>query len=215
MGRGKIEIKRIENLSNRQVTYSKRRNGLMKKAKEIAVLCDARLSLVIFAPSGKMHEYCSHPNNFAEMLDQYQKLTGKRLWDAKHENLSNEIDRIKKENERMQVELRHMKAEDITSLHFRELMAIEDALQNGLENIRDKKNEIYKRKIKNEEILEEENLHLNCVLQQQQQEMTSAMEVNGRDQIENGYHHQAVMDFQSQMPFGFRVQPMQPNLQDI
>lgn len=59
MGRGKIEIKRIENSSNRQVTYSKRRNGIIKKAKEITVLCDAQVSLVIFASSGKMHEYCS------------------------------------------------------------------------------------------------------------------------------------------------------------
>lgn len=59
MGRGKIEIKRIENSSNRQVTYSKRRNGIMKKAKEITVLCDAKVSLIIFGTSGKMHEYIS------------------------------------------------------------------------------------------------------------------------------------------------------------
>ena len=59
MGRGKIEIKRIENSSNRLVTYSKRRNGIMKKVKEITVLCDAHVSLVIFASSGKMHEFCS------------------------------------------------------------------------------------------------------------------------------------------------------------
>ncbi|RVW39645.1 MADS-box transcription factor 3 [Vitis vinifera] len=32
MGRGKIEIKRIENTTNRQVTFCKRRNGLLKKA---------------------------------------------------------------------------------------------------------------------------------------------------------------------------------------
>ncbi|KAF7127441.1 hypothetical protein RHSIM_Rhsim11G0071800 [Rhododendron simsii] len=43
----------------RQVTYSKRRNGLIKKAKEISVLCDAHVSVVIFASTGKMHEYCS------------------------------------------------------------------------------------------------------------------------------------------------------------
>ena len=60
MGRGKIEIKRIENSSNRQVTYSKRRNGIIKKAKEITVLCDAKVSLIIINPSsGKMSEYCS------------------------------------------------------------------------------------------------------------------------------------------------------------
>lgn len=59
MGRGKIEIKRIENSNNRQVTYTKRRNGIIKKAKEITVLCDAQVSLVIFGSNGKMHDYCS------------------------------------------------------------------------------------------------------------------------------------------------------------
>lgn len=59
MGRGKIEIKRIENSSNRQVTYSKRKNGILKKAKEISVLCDAQVSLILFGASGKMHEYIS------------------------------------------------------------------------------------------------------------------------------------------------------------
>lgn len=67
MGRGKIEIKRIENSSNRQVTYSKRRNGIMKKAKEITVLCDARVSLVIFASSGKMHQYCSPSTTYVSV----------------------------------------------------------------------------------------------------------------------------------------------------
>ncbi|KAG5061012.1 hypothetical protein JHK87_002041 [Glycine soja] len=43
MGRGKIEIKLIENPTNRQVTYSKRRNGIFKKAHELSVLCDAKV----------------------------------------------------------------------------------------------------------------------------------------------------------------------------
>jgi hypothetical protein len=59
MGRGKIEIKRIENSTNRQVTFSKRRGGLLKKANELAVLCDARVGVVIFSSTGKMFEYCS------------------------------------------------------------------------------------------------------------------------------------------------------------
>ncbi|THG08351.1 hypothetical protein TEA_027849 [Camellia sinensis var. sinensis] len=138
MGRGKIEIKRIENSSNRQVTYSKRRNGIMKKAKEITVLCDAQVSLVIFASSGKMHEYCSPSTTLVDILDKYHKQSGERLWDAKHENLSIELDRIKKENDSMQIELRHLKGEDITSLHHKELMAIEEALENGLGSVREK-----------------------------------------------------------------------------
>jgi MADS-box transcription factor len=64
MGRGKIEIKRIENSTNRQVTYTKRRNGIIKKATEISVLCDAKVSLVIFSSSGKMHDYCSPSTSY-------------------------------------------------------------------------------------------------------------------------------------------------------
>lgn len=57
MGRGKVEIKKIENTTNRQVTYSKRRNGLVKKADEISILCDSKVSLVMLANNGKMHSY--------------------------------------------------------------------------------------------------------------------------------------------------------------
>lgn len=66
MGRGKIEIKRIENSSNRKVTYSKRQNGIIKKAKEITVLCDAKVSLIINSSTGKMVEYCSGPQETYE-----------------------------------------------------------------------------------------------------------------------------------------------------
>ncbi|XP_076917359.1 floral homeotic protein PMADS 2-like [Bidens hawaiensis] len=194
MGRGKIEIKRIENTSNRQVTYSKRKNGIIKKAKEITVLCDANVSLVIYGSSGKMYEYCSPKTNLIDMLDRYQRLSGNKLWDAKHENLQNEIDRIKKENESMQIELRHLKGEDITSLNYEELIGYEDALENGLTNIREKKDEIPKIMRKREQALEEENKHLIYMVQQ------SEMAAMG--------------DYQSHEPFSFRVQPMQPNLHE-
>nr|AMM02685.1 floral homeotic protein PISTILLATA [Vuralia turcica] len=166
MGRGKIEIKRIENSSNRQVTYSKRKNGILKKAKEITVLCDAQVSLIIFGSSGKMHEYISPSTTLIDVLDRYHKASGKRIWDAKHENLSNEIDRVKKENDSMQIELRHLKGEDINSLNYKELMALEDALEKGLDGVRDKKTEVHSMFMRNGKILEEENRELNFLLQQ-------------------------------------------------
>ena len=64
MGRGKIEIKRIENSTNRQVTYSKRRSGIIKKATEITVLCEAKVSLIIFSYNGKMHAYHSSNSSY-------------------------------------------------------------------------------------------------------------------------------------------------------
>ncbi|CAI8607335.1 unnamed protein product [Vicia faba] len=59
MVRGKTEMKRIENATSRQVTFSKRRNGLMKKAFELSVLCDAEIALIVFSPRGRLYEFAS------------------------------------------------------------------------------------------------------------------------------------------------------------
>jgi MADS-box transcription factor len=52
-------LNRIENKINRQVTFSKRRNGLLKKAYELSVLCDAEVALIIFSSRGKLYEFGS------------------------------------------------------------------------------------------------------------------------------------------------------------
>ncbi|CAA2983805.1 MADS-box transcription factor 23 isoform X2 [Olea europaea subsp. europaea] len=59
MGRGKVEIKKIENVNSRQVTFSRRHGGLLKKAKELAVLCDAQVGVIIFSGTGKLYEFVS------------------------------------------------------------------------------------------------------------------------------------------------------------
>lgn len=59
MGRGKIVIRRIDNSTSRQVTFSKRRNGLLKKAKELAILCDAEVGVMIFSSTGKLYDFAS------------------------------------------------------------------------------------------------------------------------------------------------------------
>ncbi|KAF8413085.1 hypothetical protein HHK36_001061 [Tetracentron sinense] len=63
MGRGRVELKRIENKINRQVTFSKRRNGLLKKAYELSVLCDAEIALIVFSSRGKLYEFGSVGKN--------------------------------------------------------------------------------------------------------------------------------------------------------
>lgn len=75
MARGKIQIKRIENQTNRQVTYSKRRNGLFKKAHELTVLCDARVSIIMFSSSNKLHEYISPNTTYTISLNTTLKLS--------------------------------------------------------------------------------------------------------------------------------------------
>lgn len=71
MGRGKIEIKRIENANSRQVTFSKRRTGLLKKAQELAILCDAEVAVIIFSNTGKLFEFSSsgYVFDFSELFE--------------------------------------------------------------------------------------------------------------------------------------------------
>ncbi|GAV66605.1 SRF-TF domain-containing protein, partial [Cephalotus follicularis] len=60
-GRQKIEIKKIEKVSHRQVTFSKRREGLFKKAGEISILCGAQTAVIVFSESEKAYSF-SNPD---------------------------------------------------------------------------------------------------------------------------------------------------------
>ncbi|XP_052795266.1 myocyte-specific enhancer factor 2-like isoform X2 [Mya arenaria] len=59
MGRKKISITRINDERNRQVTFTKRKFGLMKKAYELSVLCDCEIALIIFTSNNKLYQYAS------------------------------------------------------------------------------------------------------------------------------------------------------------
>ncbi|XP_020795726.1 myocyte-specific enhancer factor 2B isoform X2 [Boleophthalmus pectinirostris] len=59
MGRKKIQISRILDQRNRQVTFTKRKFGLMKKAYELSVLCDCEIALIIFNSTNRLFQYAS------------------------------------------------------------------------------------------------------------------------------------------------------------
>lgn len=63
MGR-KIEMKKIENVTKCQVTFSKRRSSLMKKASEISTVCDVDVALVAFSPSGRLTKFSNQKRFF-------------------------------------------------------------------------------------------------------------------------------------------------------
>ncbi|KAI3959003.1 hypothetical protein MKX01_023679 [Papaver californicum] len=72
MGRQKIEIKRIEKEDARQVTFSKRRGGVFKKAHELTTLCGAEIAIIVFSPAGKPFSF-THPHN---VIDRYLSGSG-------------------------------------------------------------------------------------------------------------------------------------------
>ncbi|BAT73882.1 hypothetical protein VIGAN_01143200 [Vigna angularis var. angularis] len=72
MGRGKIVIRRIDNSTSRQVTFSKRRSGLVKKARELSILCDAEVGLIVFSSTAKLYDYAS--SSLKSVIDRYNKV---------------------------------------------------------------------------------------------------------------------------------------------
>ncbi|CAN1167241.1 Agamous-like MADS-box protein AGL29 [Linum perenne] len=59
MGRRKIEMTMVKDKNCRQVTFSKRRTGLFKKAHELATLCAIRIAILVFSPGGKPFSFGS------------------------------------------------------------------------------------------------------------------------------------------------------------
>ncbi|CAA0812520.1 MADS-box protein SVP [Striga hermonthica] len=144
MARDKIQIKKIDNVTARQVTFSKRRRGLFKKAQELSVLCDADVGLVIFSSTGKLFEYASssmkdilerhnlHAKNLNKMDQPYLEL--QLVEDSNHARLSKEV------AERTH-QLRRMRGEELQGLTIEELQKLEKSLEGGLSRVIEKKGE--------------------------------------------------------------------------
>ncbi|KAJ0031393.1 hypothetical protein Pint_13665 [Pistacia integerrima] len=75
MGRRKLTIKRLESMKARQTKYSKRKVGLLKKAKELSVLCDTDLALLMFSPTGKPSLFIAHNKDLSNVLERLSKLS--------------------------------------------------------------------------------------------------------------------------------------------
>ncbi|PON32793.1 Transcription factor, partial [Parasponia andersonii] len=142
MGRGRVELKRIENKINRQVTFAKRRNGLLKKAYELSVLCDAEVSLIIFSNRGKLYEFCSG-SSMLKTLEKYQKYSYGALEASQPVNDSQssyqEYLKLKARVEVLQRSQRNLLGEDLGPLNSKELEQLENQLETSLRHIRSTK----------------------------------------------------------------------------
>ncbi|KAF5190034.1 Mads-box transcription factor, partial [Thalictrum thalictroides] len=143
MGRGRVQLKRIENKINRQVTFSKRRSGLLKKAHEISVLCDAEVALIVFSTKGKLFEY-STDSGMDKILERYERYSyAEREFvgtDSElQENWSLEYAKLKAKIEILQKNQRHYNGEDLENMSLKELQNLEQQLDSALKQIRARK----------------------------------------------------------------------------
>ncbi|XP_059655838.1 agamous-like MADS-box protein AGL30 isoform X2 [Cornus florida] len=86
MGRVKLKIKRLENINGRQSTYAKRKNGIIKKANELSILCDIDIVLIMFSPSGKP-TICKAKNSIEGVITKFAQLTPQERAKRKLESL--------------------------------------------------------------------------------------------------------------------------------
>ncbi|XP_076898579.1 MADS-box protein FBP24-like [Bidens hawaiensis] len=150
MGRGKIEVKRIENNTSRQVTFSKRRTGLLKKTHELSVLCDAQIGLIVFSSKGKLYEYTTHPLSMTQIIDKYMKSTGSRiLHQNNQEQMRSELTRMKKETLNLQLSLQRYKGDDLNSAQLEELNQLEQQLEYSVQKVRARKLQLLQQQVDN------------------------------------------------------------------
>ncbi|CAN0921033.1 Agamous-like MADS-box protein AGL21 [Linum grandiflorum] len=141
MGRGKMVIKRIDDLTSRQISFSKRRSGLIKKAKELSILCDAQVGLIVFSSTNKLYEFSS--TSMMSVIDRYNRQTEAH---SEQVNPASEIKFWKKEAAKLTRELqslhdyhRKLMGEELSELSVRDLQNLETQLEISLKGIRLKK----------------------------------------------------------------------------
>nr|ABF57921.1 MADS-box transcription factor TaAGL2 [Triticum aestivum] len=180
MGRGRIEIKRIENTTSRQVTSCKRRNGLLKKAYELSVLCDAEVALIVFSSRGRLYEYSN--NSVKATIDRYKKAhacgstSGVPLIEVNAQQYyQQEAARLRHQIQMLQSTNKHLVGDSVGNLSLKELKQLESRLEKGIAKIRARKNELLSSEInymvKREIELQSDNIDLRTKIAEEEQRM--------------------------------------------
>ncbi|XP_073294667.1 agamous-like MADS-box protein AGL11 isoform X2 [Primulina huaijiensis] len=206
MGRGKIEIKRIENNTNRQVTFCKRRNGLLKKAYELSVLCDAEIALVVFSTRGRVYEYSS--NNIRETIERFKKTTAdtSNAYTAQEINAQfyqQESKKLRQQIQMIQNSNRHIMGDGLSSLNVKEMKQLETRLERSIARIRAKKHELILAETESlQKRMEQENACLRAKIAENDRLQELSMMPSGQDYaIQEFFAHNGLqMNMMENMP---------------
>ncbi|XP_019105570.2 MADS-box transcription factor 23 isoform X3 [Beta vulgaris subsp. vulgaris] len=173
MGRGKIVIERIDNSTSRQVTFSKRRKGLLKKSKELAILCDAEVGVIIFSSTSKLYEYSS--SSMKSVIERYNKAKQEQHplnSDSELKFWRQEAEITRQQLQDMHESYRQLMGHKLSGLSIEDLQSLEEQLETSLRGVRMKKEHILANEI-------QELSHKGTIIQQENMELCEKLYSNG------------------------------------
>ncbi|XP_021745286.1 agamous-like MADS-box protein AGL27 [Chenopodium quinoa] len=146
MGRRKIEMKRIEDKSSRQVTFSKRRSGLIKKARELSVLCDVDVAVLVFSNRGRLYEFVSGSSSSSSLSQILKRYQDSIATDGKASMVVDETEsspstctEVQTCSELVNTVERYLEGPDIEKLSLDDFMQLEKQLADALLQTRNRK----------------------------------------------------------------------------
>ncbi|XP_051149771.1 MADS-box transcription factor 23-like isoform X3 [Andrographis paniculata] len=163
--------KKIEDISARQVTFSKRRQGLVKKAHELSVLCEAQVAVMVFSPTGRYHQYSS-TSNINDILNKFalhlESEEGQPTRTSSQEKNKNPTSTSSNNGARNKINfLRELKTQVLQQLTIEELDQLEMKLERIFRYVTTKKEAnttgVCTAQSKESSLLIEVSQHLQCI----------------------------------------------------
>ncbi|XP_042062943.1 agamous-like MADS-box protein AGL9 homolog isoform X2 [Salvia splendens] len=161
---------------NREAGFNKRRVSLFKKAKELAVLCDAQIAIIIISSHGKVHEFATN-SSMQEILTRYKmcnQLKNRNALQLNQENPEEEVPKeagVSGQQKADELKSRKLFGKDLTGMSSHELNGLVKKLKEGMLFIKDTKMQLLKNELEKSRKQEQLVVQKNQMLQRQVKEL--------------------------------------------
>ncbi|CAI9117230.1 OLC1v1018579C1 [Oldenlandia corymbosa var. corymbosa] len=167
MERGKVDVKKTEKFNSTQVRFSKRREGLLKKARELAILCDGEVGVILFSSTGKLYEFASN-SHMEDIIAKYPtNPNGAKLVPSEDGTEQPKVEEVPHESPQMPQPTQIAKLE--------ELHRLDGKLREKIMAVKDRKEQVLLELIEKSKLQEQKIVLENEALKEQIEEYRSRL----------------------------------------